>query len=261
LCQMLGYTQQELMKLTFIDLTHPEDIEIDLAETKKVFHGEISNYAVEKRYIRKNKEVLWVNSTASVIQVEGKSLDGLIMIEDITARKQAEESLRELSTHDILTGLYNRSYFETEMARLERSRQFPVSVVMVDVDHLKETNDNHGHAAGDELLKRLAQVLSSAFRAEDVLARIGGDEFAIILPNTARRAAKKALSRVRRFLNDHNATQAAPALQVSFGVSTAEKSFPLTDALKEADENMYAEKHANLASTKVSSRRIRQTEK
>ena len=162
LCQMLGYTERELTMMTFVDITHPDDIELDLRQAEKVFRGEIPNYAVEKRYLKKNQEVLWVNSTASVIEVnEGKSLDGLVMIEDITARKQVEEKLRQLSTHDILTGLYNRGYFEAEMERIERGRQFPVSFVMADVDHLKEVNDSQGHAAGDTLLKRLAHVLSA----------------------------------------------------------------------------------------------------
>ncbi len=205
LCQMLGYTQQELTALTLFDITHPEDIELDLRQAEKVFRGEIPNYAVEKRYLKRDQEVLWVNSTSSVIQVEGKSLDGLVMMEDITARKQAEEKLRQLSTHDILTGLFNRGYFEAEMARLEGGRQFPVSIVMADVDQLKETNDSQGHAAGDTLLKRLAQVLSAAFRAEDILARIGGDEFAVLLPNTGSSAVKKALIRLRRTLREHNA--------------------------------------------------------
>jgi len=255
LCQMLGYKEQELTALKLKDITHPEDSQLDQRLAEKLFRAEIPNYAVEKRYLKKDHEVLWVNSTASVIQVEGKSLDGLIMIEDITARKQVEEKLRQLSTHDILTGLFNRGYFEAEMARLEHGRQFPVSIVMADLDHLKTTNDSQGHAAGDALLKRLAQVLCAAFRAEDVVARIGGDEFAILLPNTATVAAKKALGRVRRILQEHNASQAGPLLQVSFGASTAKKYVPLSDLLKEADENMYAEKHANLPPKKVTPRK------
>ena len=94
---------------------------------------------------------------------------------------------------------------------------------------------------GDTLLKRLAHVLSAAFRADDVLARIGGDEFAILLPNTGATEVKNALERVRRILDEHNARNAGPALEVSFGASTARKSTSLTDVLKEADESMYTE--------------------
>jgi diguanylate cyclase (GGDEF)-like protein/PAS domain S-box-containing protein len=177
------------------------------------------------------------------------------------SRKQTEEKLRLLSTHDILTGLYNRSFFEGEMERLERGRQFPVSIMMADVDHLKEVNDRDGHAAGDMLLRRLAQVLSAAFRAEDVLARIGGDEFAVLLPNTGALEAKNTLERVRSILQEHNTSQVGPRLQISFGVSTAEKSAALAEVLKQADANMYAEKRANFGAPKRPGRKkIRQKE-
>jgi diguanylate cyclase (GGDEF)-like protein/PAS domain S-box-containing protein len=159
-------------------------------------------------------------------------------------RKQTEDKLKLLSTHDMLTGLFSRGYFEEEMARLEHSRQFPVSVIMADVDQMKETNDREGHAAGDTLLKRFAQVLTAAFRAEDVVARIGGDEFCVLLPNTNEKAAQMALNRVRRILKEHNSKYSGAALQVSLGVSTAEKFIPLTEVLKHADRNMYTEKKA-----------------
>jgi diguanylate cyclase (GGDEF)-like protein len=177
------------------------------------------------------------------------------------SRKQTEEKLRLLSTHDILTGLYNRSFFEGEMERLEGGRQFPVSIMMADVDHLKEVNDEDGHAAGDMLLRRLAQVLSAAFRTEDVLARIGGDEFAVLLPNTGALEAKNTMDRVRSILQEHNASQTGPRLQISFGVSTAEKNTALAEILKQADANMYAEKRANFAIPKKPGRKkIRQGE-
>lgn len=160
-------------------------------------------------------------------------------------RKQTEDKLILLSTHDILTGLFSRGYFEEEMARLERSRQFPVSIIMADVDQMKETNDREGHAAGDVLLKRFAEVLTAAFRAEDVVARFGGDEFCVLLPNTNEKAAGTALNRVRRILQEHNSKYSGVALQVSLGVSTAEKFIPLTEVLKRADRNMYIEKKAH----------------
>ena len=171
-------------------------------------------------------------------------------------RKQTEDQLRLLSTHDIVTGLYNRVFFEEEMSRIERGRQFPVSIVMADVDHLKATNDSQGHAAGDALLKRLAQVLTTAFRSEDIVARIGGDEFAVLLPNTDKAAEENALERVNRLLKEHNATHQGTPLQVSFGASTAVKFVPLADVLKEADSRMYAEKQARKpAPKKYSSKR------
>jgi len=135
-----------------------------------------------------------------------------------------------------------------EMARLERGRDFPVSIVMADVDKLKEINDREGHAAGDILLKRVAQALTAAFRAEDVVARIGGDEFAVLLPATDATAAEVSLQRVRQIIHENNASGTGTPIHISLGVSTAQKTTGLSAALKEADANMYREKRGHDAS-------------
>lgn len=141
-----------------------------------------------------------------------------------------------------MTGLYNRGFFEEELARLERGRQFPVCIVMADVEHLKEVNDFQGHTAGDTLLKRAAHVLVAAFRSEDIVARLGGDEFAVTLPNTDVNTAETVLLRVRNSLQKHNITETDTPVSISFGISTADKLKSLLEALKEADANMYREK-------------------
>jgi diguanylate cyclase (GGDEF)-like protein/PAS domain S-box-containing protein len=161
---------------------------------------------------------------------------------DITERKRTEESLRYLSAHDILTGFFNRLFFEEEMSRLDRSRQFPISAILVDVDGLKQINDELGHSAGDELLRRTASILKETFRAEEMVARIGGDEFAALLPRTDAAAAEMSLNRMRSKLLAHNAVHPGPPLSFSVGAATAEMAGSLVEALKRADARMYEEK-------------------
>jgi diguanylate cyclase (GGDEF)-like protein/PAS domain S-box-containing protein len=205
----------------------------------------------ELAFLKKEKELIWVRAEATCF--EGGQESRVVMV-DITRSKKVEEDLRHLSIHDSLTGLYNRGFFMEEMARLERGRDFPVSIVMGDVDGLKEINDKEGHAAGDILLKSVAQVLAEAFRAEDVIARVGGDEFAVLLPSTNATAAEVSIQRVRRAIHANNAGGTPTSIHLSLGVSTAEKTMPLLDVLKIADENMYREKEGPHASKKDNNR-------
>ncbi len=161
---------------------------------------------------------------------------------DITDRKQSEERLRYASTHDGLTDLYNRAYYEEEIRRLERGRQFPVGVIVADLNGLKVTNDQHGHAAGDVLLKRAARVLKNAFHAEDVVARIGGDEFAVLLPAANAAALDAACARLRQLQSADNAAYPGFALSIALGAALADRGAQLSDALKQADARMYEEK-------------------
>jgi diguanylate cyclase (GGDEF)-like protein/PAS domain S-box-containing protein len=159
-------------------------------------------------------------------------------------RKRVEQKIQYSGIHDAMTGLYNRAYFDEEMKRLERGRQFPVSVLIADLDDLKETNDGEGHAAGDELLRQAAKALRSAFRGDDVVARIGGDEFAVLLPGIDAKAAKIAMQRINDNIELKNASRKGRALQISMGASTAEKGGSLVEALKQADDQMYVEKQS-----------------
>lgn len=164
---------------------------------------------------------------------------------EIDRRRAIERDLQELSSRDSLTGVYNRRFFDAELQRLERSREYPISIVVADVDELKLLNDRSGHAQGDRLLVETARVLASAVRAEDVLARIGGDEFSLLLPNTDAAAAERTVDRVKEKLRDLPSSDGT-RLSLSLGVATSTDG-RLEDAWRLADSRMYASKAAHKA--------------
>ena len=123
---------------------------------------------------------------------------------DVSSRHAIQEKLDYLSVHDPLTGLFNRTYFEEELKRLEFSRLYPITILLADLEGLKAINFEHGLEKGDELLKQVASFLRLTFRSEDMVARIGGDEFIVIMPRTHARAAGKALQRVVNLVETYN---------------------------------------------------------
>ena len=162
---------------------------------------------------------------------------------DITDRKLLEEASHFIGTHDILTKLYNRTFFEEELSRLENSRLFPVSIFMIDVDGLKIINDSQGHSAGDEILRRTGNVLLKSFRTEDMVARIGGDEFVVVLPKTDEKAAEAAQKRITHFLKLDN-TNNPNELKISVGMATCYEQGTFTATVKLADDRMYQNKRS-----------------
>jgi len=160
---------------------------------------------------------------------------------EIAKRQQTEKQLRYQSTHDKLTGIYNRTFFETELVRYEHSRDFPISIIVIDQDNLKVVNDTKGHRVGDALLRKTADLLRSVVRESDVLARIGGDEFVILLPATDVVSVKNIMARVKQSLLEYNAEHSDLPVELSLGAATAEKN-NLIEAFKLADKRMYANK-------------------
>ncbi|MDR3591792.1 MAG: diguanylate cyclase [Negativicutes bacterium] len=169
--------------------------------------------------------------------------EALVILRDVTERTELEQQLQYLSIHDSLTGLYNRAYFEEEMRRLESSRYDPVGIVICDVDGLKIINDNLGHGRGDQLLKAASSVILQAFRDSDAVARIGGDEFAVLLPNASRPMLEGACRRLRRIVACYNADKPEIYLSISVGAAVrSDETQPLGEVFQQADEAMYGDK-------------------
>jgi diguanylate cyclase (GGDEF)-like protein/PAS domain S-box-containing protein len=179
----------------------------------------------------------------------GKFVGSFVVIRDITDRKIVEEDLRYRSTHDALTGLHNRFFFDEELSRLEENHRQPISVLMLDMDGLKKINDSLGHFAGDEALRRVARLVRSCLRGEDLVARLGGDEFAVLLPNTRQRERDRIIARMNRMLSHSNRQNPGLPLAISIGAATAQPGESLRKALEEADQRLYEEKRRKKEAT------------
>jgi diguanylate cyclase (GGDEF)-like protein len=166
----------------------------------------------------------------------------MISIENITVLKQAEEYLRYLGTHDVMTGLYNRAFFEETLLDLETHRQDPVAMIVIDVNNLKPTNDRHGHQAGDKLIRRTAEVLRAGAGEDHITARIGGDEFAIILPGARLADAYELIERLQSLVVVNNKFYREPELSLSLGAAVSEAGLSLEKVISLADDEMYRNK-------------------
>jgi diguanylate cyclase (GGDEF)-like protein/PAS domain S-box-containing protein len=185
LAAILGYTTPELRDLTFQEITHPEDLDADLAQVDGLLSGELDTYEMEKRYFTKGGHLIWVLLAVAIVREEdGSPRHFISQIQDISARKRLEAHTYELANRDAITSLYNRRRFEEELRRqIARCREEGESaaLLLLDLDRFKSVNDSAGHAAGDRLIKLVGQTLDERIREPDIAARIGGDEFAVVL--------------------------------------------------------------------------------
>ena len=166
---------------------------------------------------------------------DGNIIGVICLAIDISDLRETEEKLWYMSFHDVLTGLYNRTYFEEELNRLEKGRQFPISVVTVKVDNLLAVNESEGIAAGNELLKQTAKILR-IFRNEDVVARIGGDRFAALMPSSDQSMGENVLLRLKMNIEEHNKRYKGEPLNLSVSLATREKGCSLFDLLTQAED-------------------------
>lgn len=194
--------------------------------------------------IRKSSgEILLVSKNADVIKdAQGNILGCIESFVDITQRKQIEDQLLDWSYRDSMTGLYNRRYLDEKLRYLQQSDEYPITIFVVDLDHLKETNDTQGHQAGDQLILRAVKLMGTVFRSRDIIARIGGDEFAIVVTKTDAQAARKIAWRFRQALREANLCSKSSRAGLSFGwhCNTGQES--LDQTLQLADRAMYLDK-------------------
>ncbi|MDH1429617.1 GGDEF domain-containing protein [Comamonas aquatica] len=208
----------------------------DLWDGKLVQQREVVNYAL-------SGEVLHIHLEFAIMTSNAQHWDlVLLSLVDITARKKAEAYLEYLGKHDVLTQLRNRAFYMEELNRLARKGPWPLSVIAIDMNGLKAVNDEHGHAAGDAMLRRIGEVLTKAVDAPACAARIGGDEFMVLLPSTDERGAVAMQERILSLLELNNQFYPGQPIHIAMGYACGQENASLETVVHRADQAMYVEK-------------------
>ena len=241
-----GYSPREIMSRPFVEFVHPDDREQTIAESARLLTG-VETVNFENRYQAKDGSYRWIGWTATVAADEQLIY---AFARDVTERKRLEEELSRLAQHDSLTGLYNRRRFEEELVRqFDYAQRHGTggAVLMFDLDNSKVINDTYGHAAGDEALRTVAQVLGETLRGTDFSARFGGDEFAVILPDTETAGAEvvacKLVANVRQRIANAD-REVTPTASIGIASYGGPDNRSTDDVLTAADEAMYKAKRA-----------------
>jgi diguanylate cyclase (GGDEF)-like protein/PAS domain S-box-containing protein len=247
LCELLGYTAAELVGMRFEAITHPDDAVVEAELLARLIGGEVRRYELEMRCVAGDGDVRWLNVHSAIVgSTDGKPVRRVVQLEDITARKRVGEQLQFLADHDPLTGLLNHRRFNEELARhvAAAARYGPGALIALDLDEFKHVNDTLGHAAGDELLIRIAAVLRRRLRSSDVVGRLGGDEFAVILPHATPAQAHAVAEDLLRTIRAESGAAGGIEVSASIGVAVfgGESDEP-DDVLLAADLAMYEAKN------------------
>jgi diguanylate cyclase (GGDEF)-like protein/PAS domain S-box-containing protein len=243
-----GYSEAELRGKRFEELSVPEDRERDLDTLRPFIAGETASVNDERRYLRKDGTVVWGMRSLTAVR-DGESWHAFAIVQDITERKRAHAEIAYLATHDSLTGLVNRSVFLSELANaINRRRPLElIAVLYLDLDDFKEINDRFGHPAGDAILVEVARRLRDCTANADIVARIGGDEFAIlrkvaISPGEIQDLAEKIINRIKEpFVRSPDVVKTG----VSVGIAQGPRDgLDAEELIKRADVALYIAKGA-----------------
>lgn len=260
LCEILGYSQDELLKMSFQDITHPDDLNTDLHYVEEVLDGTRETYSMDKRYLHRKGHYIWARLTVTVVKDMADQPQYFVsLIQEITAEKEAEatrkqlnDALEKLSVTDGLTGIGNRRKFDAALSnewRRARREKTSIALILADIDNFKLFNDELGHLAGDDCLKAIATTLEQhANRVSDCVARYGGEEFVILLPGVDLKDALNIAEECRKAVEGLGIARGdngtASVTTISLGVAEIDPSLEgspkaLIDA---ADHEMYEAK-------------------
>ncbi|MCU1369773.1 MAG: diguanylate cyclase/phosphodiesterase with sensor(s) [Ilumatobacteraceae bacterium] len=246
LCEIVGYSETDLATLTFQNLTHPDDLDTDLAFVQQLVDGSIPAYRMEKRYFHKSGRIVWVQLSVSCVRdSQGVPLHFIAQIEDITQRKRREVDLAHRAQRDGLTGLLNRATFDQDLEMFSAAARAgdPSTLLLVDLDRFKEVNDGGGHAAGDALLRKVADAIAGRARSTDRCYRLGGDEFAVILPGRSADQSTSVATELERLIEETAVEHGGLTWKVGASIGAASvDGQPGAAVLAAADHRMYAKK-------------------
>lgn len=245
--QLRGYTVEEALAQNIEETLTPESFELVMKDRAHFMDAFIKNpdnpmvHTYEVRQPCKDGRIIWVEISSRYRYNEDHVIEVVGISRNIDERKKAQEKILYLSYHDQLTGLYNRRFYEEELKRLDTVRNYPLTLVMADLNNMKFANDTYGHAVGDEILMRFSTILKEALREDEIVARIGGDEFVILLPKTGCKSATALIDRIR----DKMATTVISGITLSaaFGChSKTNKDESLDSIFRNAENLMYSNK-------------------
>ncbi|MBC3888844.1 diguanylate cyclase [Acetobacterium paludosum] len=192
--------------------------------------------------ISRNNTEIMIEDSVSPIRDRLGHINGMVLVfRDVTEKKQRQDEIKYLSLHDQLTGLYNRRFFEEELKRLDTRRNWPLTIILGDINGLKLINDSFGHGMGDELIKKSVEAIKNGCREDEIICRIGGDEFIILLPKTDASKAEKIVSRIQNIASQKKVGNLN--VSISFGIDTKiDETDSMKAVIKKADEQMYHHK-------------------
>jgi PAS domain S-box-containing protein/diguanylate cyclase (GGDEF)-like protein/putative nucleotidyltransferase with HDIG domain len=240
-CDLLGYTHDELTQKTLNDFTYPEDLSIDDDLMKELKKGKIPNFSIDKRYIKKDGSVLWVNLTVSLVEFEkGRESYVMCAIVDINERKTAEEYMLYLSTHDQQTNLFNRRYFEEKIKEIDALLNYPLSIILVNVNGLKLINDAYGYKTGDVLLRKVVRILEAKCTDSSLMARVSGSEFAVVSMWMNKERTNTLLQELRKAFLEESIENIHLSVSGGYAVKTDENE-NIADTYKRAKDRLNKE--------------------
>ena len=257
--EIVGYSESELENKLgiFEGLLHPDDRERADKYMKRYLKGEFKHYDIEFRMKHKNGTYRWIMARGEALYDEnGMPFRMAGSHTDVTEKKEMEKKLESLAATDDLTGLWNRRYFfnigEQECRRAARYKA-KLSMLMIDIDHFKVVNDTFGHAAGDVVLKGVAEIFIHGLRDVDLAARIGGEEFAILMPNTDVAGAMVVAERLRKNIEMLNFEYEGKKMKITFSVGVTEcfEKNTIDEMLKRSDEALYKAKDSGRNCVKI----------